>query len=165
MKNMFVGMAILLFSTSLILADHVNVPASAFTGRDSFVLYTRSTYGEYVYITSGGSGYLTAPVILPDGVKIKNIRLHFVDNTNSGYIQVHLARLNHFTGSSDNVFSVSTNPVTSSPSIQWGVDSTASPANSYRMVQNGQVTWNVSAYFSLAGSNLRIYSVQIEYTR
>ncbi len=164
MRKIIIGIVILLASTSLILAEHVNVPASAFTGRDSFVPYTRSTYGEYVYITSGGSGHLTAPVILPDGVKIKNIRLHFIDNTNSGYIQVHLARLNHFNGSSNNVFSVTTNGVTSSPSVQWAVDSSASPANSYRMVQNGQVTWNIYAYFSFSSSDLRLYSIQVEYT-
>ena len=163
MRKMFIGTVIILFSTSFILAEYVNVPASAFTGRDSSVPYTRSTYGEYVYITSGGSGYLTAPVILPDGVIIKHVRLNFIDNTDSGYVQVHLVRLNHFNGSSANVFSITTEGSTSSSSVQWALDFTASPADSFRKVQNGQVTWNIYAHFSSSSSDLRIYSVQIQY--
>jgi len=164
MKKVFLGILILLFSSSFILAYHVNVAASAFTGGMSTIPYARTNYGEYIYIPSGSTGYLTAPVILPEGAKIKNIRLHFIDNTDSGYIEVHLTRLNHFTGTTLNVFSVTTDGLTSSSSVQWVVDSTASPANSYRQVQNGQVTWNLYAYFSATGSDLRIYSVQIEFT-
>jgi hypothetical protein len=150
---------------SVLSSDKVmtNVAASAFTGINSTVAYTRTGYSEYVFLTSGDSGHLTAPVTLPDGAKIKNIRLNFLDNTDSGHIQVHLVRLNHFTGSTTNVFSVTTDGLTSSSSVQWVVDSSASPANSYRQVQNGQVTWHIYAHFSATGSDLRIYSVQIEY--
>jgi hypothetical protein len=164
MKKVFLGILILLISSSFVLAYHVNVAASAFTGGMSTIPYSRTNYGEYIYIPSGSDGYLTAPVILPEGAKIKNIRLHFIDNTDSGHILVHLVRLNHFNGSTTNVFSVTTDGLTSSPSVQWVVDSSASPASSYRLVQNGQVTWNLYAYFSTTGSDLRIYSVQIEFT-
>jgi hypothetical protein len=163
MRKTFLGIVILLILTPLITADYVNVPASAFTGKDSSVPYTRPTYGECVYITSGGSGYLTAPVILPDGVIIKYVRLNFIDNTDSGFILVHLVRLNHFNGISANVFSVTTENSASSPSMQWVVDNTASPTSAYRKVRNGQVTWNISAYLSSSSPDLRIYSVQIEY--
>jgi hypothetical protein len=164
MKKVFLGILILLFSSSFALAYHVNVAASAFTGRDSTIPYTRSTYGEYIYIPSGSTGYLTAPVILPEGAKVKYIRLHFIDNNDSGYIELHLNRLNHFNGASQNVFSVTSDGLPSNSSIRWVVDSSASPANSYRQVQNGQVTWNLYAYFSATGSDLRIYSVQIDFT-
>jgi hypothetical protein len=163
MKKVFLGISILLFLSSFTLAYHVNVAASAFTGINSTIPYERSTYGEYIYIPSGSSGYLTAPVILPDGAKIKNIRLSFVDNTDSGHILVHLVRLNHFNGDILNVFSVTTEGFTSLPSVQWVVDSTTS-SNAKRQIQNGQVTWNIYAYFSATGSDLRIYSVQIEFT-
>jgi hypothetical protein len=149
---------------SVLSSDKVmtNVAASAFTGLNSTVAYTRTGYSEYVFVTSGATGQLTAPVTLPDGAKIKNIRLNFADNTDSGHIQVQLMRLNNFTGGITDVFSVTTEGLTSSSSVQWVVDSTASPANSYRQVQNGQVTWHIYAYFSATGSDLRIYSVQIE---
>jgi hypothetical protein len=152
MKKVFLGILILLISSSFVLAYHVNVAASAFTGGMSTIPYSRTNYGEYIYIPSGSDGYLTAPVILPEGA------------TDSGHILVHLVRLNHFNGSTTNVFSVTTDGLTSSPSVQWVVDSSASPASSYRLVQNGQVTWNLYAYFSTTGSDLRIYSVQIEFT-
>jgi subtilisin family serine protease len=151
------------FSVQTADSEVTNVPASAFTGIDSSAAYMRSENGEYVFIASGDSGYLTAPVILPDGAKIKNIRLNFMDNSDSGHIQIQLMRLNNFTGGASTVFSVTTDGLTSSPSVQWVVDSSAFPENSYRQVQNGQLTWNIYAYFSSTGPDLCLYSVQIEY--
>jgi hypothetical protein len=86
-----------------------------------------------------------------------------VDNSDTGHITAYLVRVNHFNGDYSLLFSASSNGATSSPDIQWFVDSTCFPA-SHRQVQNGPVTWNLCLLFTEAATDLDVYSVQIEYT-
>ncbi len=162
MKKAFLGILVLLFLASLIMADHVSISASSFNGHYQGEGYTRESYGTYIAKTIS-SGYLHAQVFLPDGCVVRNIRLNCVDNSNSGHIIARLVRVNHFTGINSLLFTASTEGAASSPNMQWFVDSTCSPA-SYRLVQNGAVTWNLNLLFSEADTVLRVYSVQIEYT-
>ena len=162
MKKAFLGILILLFSVSLVMADHVSISASAFSGHYQGEGYSRDSYGRYIGKTIS-PGYLQAQVSLPDGCKIKKIRLNCVDNTDNGFITATLVRMNHFTGDYSNLFSVTTLGATSSSNMQWFVDSTCSPP-AHRQVQNGPVTWNLYLFFTEAGTDLWVYSVQIEYT-
>jgi hypothetical protein len=162
MKKTFLGILILFFLASFIMADHVSISASAFTGHSHSTGYSRDSYGRYIAKTIF-SGYLHAQVTLPDGCVIKNIRLNCVDNSDNGHILVNLVRVNHFTADYSLLFTASSDGATSSPNIQWFVDSTCSP-NSYRQVINGAVTWHLCLLFTEADTELHVYSVQIEYT-
>ena len=162
MKKAFLGILTLIFSVSFVMADHVSISASAFSGHSQATGYSRDSYGRYIRKTIS-SGYLHAQVSLPDGCKIKKIRLNCVDDSDTGFVTVNLVRMNHFTGSYSQLFAASSSGATSSPNMQWFVDSTCSPP-AHRQVQNGPVTWNLYLFFTEADTDLLVYSVQIEYT-
>ncbi len=161
MKRLVLGILVLLFLSALAMADHVSISGSAFTGHYAGDGYSRDSYGRYISKTIS-SGYLQAPVFLPDGCIIKNIRLNCIDDSDTGYVSAYLFRTNHFNSSYSLLFSVTSNGAASSPDMQWFVDSTCSPA-SYRQVNNGSVTWDLCLLFSEADTEIHVYSVQIEY--
>jgi hypothetical protein len=161
MKRMVLGILVLLFLSALAMADHVSISASAFTAHSSGEGYSRDSYGRYISKTIS-SGFLHAPVFLPDGCIIKNIRLNCIDNSDTGYVSAYLFRTNHFNGTYTLLFSASSSGAASSPDMQWFVDSTCSPA-SYRQVRNGSLTWHLCLAFTEADTDIKAYSVQIEY--
>lgn len=161
LKVLSIGTLAIFVTAMLAYAGHVNVPASAFRSQNedaSVILYG---YRGAVYYASGQSGYLVAPVNLPDGVYIKNIRAVYYDNDASYNLTVHLVRQNVFLDDHTHLFSVSSSGA--SASVQSGVDSTHSTSASDRLVQNGPVQWYIEANFPYGTSNLRLHHVSIEY--
>ena len=137
-------------------ADFVHVPASEFNITPSDGMYMG---GQMVY-KAGTIGYLTAPVLLPDGAVIKNIRVFYYDN-DAEYLQVSLVRRNQFTDDMVSLFQVQTQGATSG--FRSSVDSTCSPAPSYRKVYNNTCQYYMRAYFGTTGSSLILYGISIEY--
>jgi hypothetical protein len=166
MRTGLFGFGVLVFMVFFLLsplvADHVNVPASAFkSGSSSFDALWNPLGGDYVYLGGTGSSTLCAPVFLPDGVMIKNMRVVYYDNDSGDDLHVELHRQNVFVpGTTLVVFEFSSSGATNA--VQYAVDSTT-PVPAKRKVQNGPVTWFIKAHFGDAGPSLRLYSVQIEY--
>ena len=139
-------------------ADFVNVPFSSFHQGDAgFRHYTLAS--GYVF-SPNNSVTLFAPVHLPDGVVIKNIRLSYLDNDGAFNIELSLKRMNMFSGELNTMFSTSSSGA--SGSMRTVVDSSCSPAASYRKVYN-----NACQYFLQVSlrtpSTQQIYAVTIEY--
>jgi hypothetical protein len=150
-----------LFLMSPLAADHVNVPATAFASGSSTFDALWPIAADYIYLGGTGNGSLYAPVYLPDGVIIKNMRVVYWDGDVDHDLKVELKRQNVFTpGSTDVVFDFLSSGDTSA--VQYGIDSTT-PINAYRKVQNGPVTWYIIVHFGEATTSLRVYSIQIEY--
>jgi len=114
---------------------------------------------EYVYKDTE-MGNLYAPVHLPDGCVIMNIRLVYFDTDADDDVDCHLIRRNKFSGATQPLFSTSSSGfLAGSRSI---VDSSCVPASN-RLVNNGACTYFINLYFSDWGTDLRVYSVTIEY--
>jgi len=140
-------------------AEFVNVSPAAFTSLDGTAGAANGIFGQYV-IKSGSAGWLYAPVNLPDGVVIKNIRVHYYDNA-AADLGVNFVRVNHFIPDYNTVFYVESSGA--STSHQWKTDSTHDTVAAHRLVSNGACTYFIVAVMPAASSDLRIYSVQIEY--
>lgn len=150
------GIVFGLSGAAIAYGDFVHVPASEFNITPSDGMFMG---GQMVYKT-GTLGYLTAPVHLPDGAVIKNIRVFYYDNS-SYYMQVNLVRRNQFTDEMTSLFTVQTSGALDE--YRSIVDSTCSPAPSYRKVYNNTCQYYMRAYFDTTGSNLILYGISIEY--
>jgi len=139
-----------------VLADFIHIPASEFNVSPSDGMFMG---GQFVYKTDT-IGYLTAPVHLPDGAIIKNIRVFYYDNHVSS-IQVSLYRRNQYTDDFTQLFYLQTAEAINSD--RFAVDSTCSPAPSYRKVYNNACQYYLRVYFGATGNDLKIYGVAIEY--
>jgi hypothetical protein len=161
-KVLGIGVLVLLFFTTSLMADFVNVPASAFKGWSNTIDYSCViSIGNYFYFYSpdGDDGYL-AEVHLPDGVKMKNMRLLYYDNDGSNNMECTLYRHNMFAPDCTAVFSVTSTGAETT--IRSAVDSTTSP-NSNRVVYNNVCTYTIRILLNSTGSNMRLYGVTIEY--
>ena len=151
-----------LLSSSYLMADFVNVPAAAFQSVEDSGIRVSS---RHAYIALGSTEQtLYAPVYLPDGAIIKNIRVQYMDNDAANDMTVELVQANTYLGT----FSILLTETSSgaSASVQSMVDSDCSPnAPSKRLVINSVLTWCIRVAVSAAGpgDTLRIYGVVIEY--
>jgi hypothetical protein len=160
MKKMIrIGALIFLFvfSASFVMADWVTVPAAAFRG-DKETTDFDINVGEV--LKTATNGYLYAPVNLPNGAIIKNMRLLYIDNSASYNVTAILYRTNLFTGINTSLFSVVTSGA--STSRQYLVDSTTTYASD-RKVYTNVLQYNIQLYFSGGDSLIRVIGITIEY--
>lgn len=148
---------LLVFSASIAMADWVNIPAAAFRGDTEGEDFDID--GNWVLKTTT-AGYLYAPINLPNGVVIKNIRVFVYDNSASYDVTARVWVTNMFTGIGKELFSVSTSG--SSTSVQALVDSTT-PIAADRKVYNNVLQYCLQLNFSGGDSNIRVYGVTVEY--
>jgi hypothetical protein len=163
-KVLGIGVLVLLFSATSLTADFVNIPASAFKGWSNTIDYNCViSPGSYFYFYSpdGDDGFL-AEVHLPDGVKMKNMRLLYYDNDAVNDMECTLWRHNMFLPDCTAVFQV-TSSGASTTSVRSAVDSSTSP-NSNRVVYNNVCTYTIRILMNSSGMNsIRLYGVTIEY--
>jgi hypothetical protein len=162
-KVLGIGIMVLLFSTTFLMADFVNVPPSAFKGWSNTAEYsTLISPGNYFYLYAPSAATaMLAEVHLPDGVKIKNIRLLYYDNDATNDVECVLWRHNMFAPTMDDIFTVLSSGA-SSTQVRSGVDSTTFP-NSHRVVYNNVCNYTIRLFFPAGGTALRVYGVTIEY--
>lgn len=163
MKKSLLGIGIvlvMLFCANTLLADFVCVPAAAFKGwsdAEDYSIY----YGTGIYLRkTTTSGPVYADLLLPDGVVIKSIRLLCVDDGTSS-LEASILRTNLFNGDLDTIFSVTSSSDT--PAITSFVDSSCSPAASYRKVYNNACSYSVRVDFGSFGTEYKLYGVTVEY--
>lgn len=157
--RVFLCLAGFLAAAPGLFADFVNVPPAAFTTLDGTSNVSGGAFAQYAY-KSPPTGWLYAPVNLPDGVVIKNIRVHYYDNAVAD-LGVIFVRVNHFIPDFSQVFYVESSGA--STNHQWKTDSTHNTVAAHRLVNNGVCTYFIVAVMPEASSDMRIYSVQIEY--
>lgn len=156
LRQIAIGILAAFLSSGLLFGDKINIPPASFHPPNNVDYRTLGNDGEYVY----GSVYLYAPVHLPDGVILKNMKAMVVDGSNLGWIDVYLYRVNMYTKAQESIFGVGTWAYTSSSDIHALVDSTVSPANR-RLVNNGVCQYYIM--FIGGDSTLRLHGVAIEY--
>jgi hypothetical protein len=160
MKKMIrIGASIflLVFSASLAMADWVNVPAAAFKAdKESEDFDINAGYVQ----KPTTDGYLYAPVNLPNGAVIKNIRLLYMDNSASYDVTAILIRANMYNNTTMALFQVSTSGA--SGTYQSLVDSTT-PVAANRKVYNNVLQYAVQLYFSGGDDLILVMGVTIEY--
>lgn len=147
---------------SFVFADYITITPAAFDDNDDDANAKDSDlYGTYFYDT-GGVWFL-APVHLPDGVILRNMRLHYLDNNSGNLMDIfcNFIRINKYTGGRDYIFQTSTGGSTSS-SIRSIVDNTC-PTAAWRQVRNNSCNYYILLGFGAAGTSLRVYGVTIEY--
>jgi hypothetical protein len=163
MKRKVLGMMIVLtFFGSLAHADFVNIPPSEFRSwnDDSNQLFMApSGWAEYC-LKDTTTGAIVAPVHLPNGAIIKNMRVMYIDNDGTHNIQAILRRVNMYTGNGVHIFDITSSGL--SPSIRTMIDSSA-PSGAIRLVSNSVLQYYVMIYFTAPSADLRLYGVVIEY--
>jgi len=135
--------------------DKINIPPCAFHPASD--LDSRYLMNDAEYIT--GSSALYAPVCLPDGAIIKNMKAMVVD-ASLGWLDIVLYRVNMYTKAQEMIFWVGTHYSPDSSDIRPLIASSVSPP-SLRLVNNGACQYYIW-YFS-GGSNLRLHGITIEY--
>jgi hypothetical protein len=163
MKKWVLGFLGCLFLLSVAQAGIVNVPLNCIRSwnDDSNQLAFICTGPTAVYLYKDTSAdNLYAPVYLPDGAIIKNIRVMYMDNDASGDVYAILFRSNMYTGTRDTLLQVQSSGASSA--IQNMVGSTCTPP-SLRLVNNAACQYFLRLYFTSFGTDLRIYGVAIEY--
>ena len=155
------GVVILvLFCANTLLADFVCVPAAAFKGwneEEDFNIW----YGQGIYLSKDSTnGPVYAELDLPDGAIIKSMRILYIDNSTSS-MEARLMRTNLFNGDMDILFSATSTG--ESTSMGSAVDSSCSPASSYRKVYNNACSYCIRVYFNDFGTDLKLFGVTVEY--
>jgi hypothetical protein len=157
-KKLMVFFACFLLLSSLALADFVTISPIQFDDDDDDANSQNcSLWGQYVY--DSGGVWLLAPVQLPHGAVVKNMRVFFVDNVAQD-MWINFYRVNKFTGAQEYIFQVSTSGADAS--IRTVVDSTCTPA-ALRGVLNNTCNYYVAVGFNAATSALRLYGITIEF--
>ena len=141
-------------------AQRISIPPGAFRSfSDAQYDLTIEGWGTSVVKNTIISS-LIAPVFLPDGAIIKNIRVMYLDNTVT-FMQVWLCRVNMFTELKEDIFDVTSSG--QSASIRSMVDSSC-PIPAWRLVNNGACQYFVRVHFdSCDTSVLKLYGISIEY--
>lgn len=147
--------SVLLIMGSIVRGEKINIPPCAFHPANDVEARYLMNDGEYVT----GSSALFAPVDLPDGAIIKNMKAMVVD-ASLGWLDIVLYRINMYTKAKEMIFWVGTHYSPDSSDIRSLIDSSVSPA-SLRLVNNGACQYYLW-YFS-GGSNLRLHGITIEY--
>jgi hypothetical protein len=146
-------------------ADHYTISADDFKPGDGSSDMFLGVWGEYVR-RDLETGWLFAPVHLPSGAVVKNMRVVYYDNDASNNMKVYFSFFNHFTVNPAvlnqiDIFQFSTAGADSA--VRIAVDSTHQRKAADRLIRNNTCTYFVSVDFNAASDNLRLYSIQIEY--
>jgi hypothetical protein len=163
MKKMAVGILLIgAFLCSLAWADFVNVPPSEFRSwnDDADQLKMAPSGWADFCLKDTVQGAIVAPVHVPNGAIIKNIRVMYIDNDATYSIRVVLTRVNMYNGNTADIFDITSSGA--SVSIRTMIDSSAIPA-SLRLVSNAVCQYYVLAYFSDPSEQLRLYGIVVEY--
>lgn len=157
-KKLLVCFACFFLLASVAMADFVTVTPVAFNDDDDEAgARNCSIWGEYV--SDSGGVWLLAPVNLPHGAVVKNMRVHYLDNA-ANDIWINFYRVNKWTGVQEYIFQVTTTGAENT--IRSVVDSTCTPA-ARRMIYNNSCNYIVAIGFNTAGTAQRIYGITIEY--
>jgi hypothetical protein len=161
-KKLLVFLGCFLLVTGFLMADFVTVTPAAFDD-DNDDPNTRNTDMWGTYLTNTAGAWFLAPVHLPDGVTLLNIRLHYLDSNAGANIDIYcnLIRVNKYTGGRDYLFQTNTSGPASG-SIRSVVDNTC-PTPAWRLVRNNACNYYILIGFNTTGSSLRVYGVTIEY--
>jgi hypothetical protein len=146
-------------------ADHYTVSANDFTTGDGTSNMFIGYWGEFVRRNST-AGYLFAPVHLPSGAIVKNMRIMYVDNDAANDMVIYLGFFNHFTinpaaQNKIDIFQYITNG--SSSNVRIAVKSAHQRMAADRVIRNNTCTYFIQVNFTAASDLQRIYSIQIEY--
>jgi len=157
-KKWMVFFACFFLLTGLALADFVTISAIEFNDDDDDS-NTRNCdiWGEYIY-DAGGVWHL-APVHLPHGAIVRNMRVNFYDN-HAQDIWINFYRINKFTGVQEYIFQIPTSGAVAG--IRSIVDNTCTPP-ALRGVVNSACDYFVAIGFNAQSSALRIHSVTFEF--
>lgn len=168
MKRTLILLCVVFFLGGLpnaVRADHYTISPDDFRPGDGTPDMFLGKWGEYVRRDSD-SGWLFAPVHLPSGAVVKNMRVVYYDNDASNNINFFFSFFNHFTVdpaglNQIDIFQFSTAGASSAARI--AVDSTHQRKAADRLIKNNTCTYFVSADFTAVSDDLRLYSIQIEY--
>ena len=152
--------AVLLMTAPALQADFTTVSPGEFHRAEGNYEVVQGSGFMYVRATFT-SGSLWAGVNLPDEAVIKNVRMTCYDNNNLLNLGFKLFRVNIFTGDWDEIFGLTTGFL--STDIRVLVDSTCSPAPSYRKVYNNALNYYIRIDFDGPSADLRVYGITIEY--
>jgi hypothetical protein len=159
MKKVSIVLIFLFLLTGIARADKITLGPADFvddTGAANALDMTNRAY----LIKTTAWGYLYAPVHLPDGAIIKSVTVVYYDN-DSDSIYWYMGRANKYDGTVDYLFTDYTPGAVDS--IRTSVDSSCSPAASYRKVYNGPCHYWVELRFYSVTTDLRVYGVIIDY--
>jgi hypothetical protein len=118
--------------------------------------------GAYIFRQYGAvETYFFTQVQLPHGVRIKYLRLHYLDNDPVYGIDCRLIRVNKYTGESVVVYQVGT--AGALPVLQFATDFSASPLPSYSLTNTDACHYIIQVYFGGSGANLRVYGVTVTF--
>lgn len=140
-------------------ADKITLGPSDFmddAGAADALDITNDTY----LLKTTASGYLIAPIHLPEGAIIRSVRVVYYDNDTDA-IYWYVGRANKYTGDKDYLFTAYTDGAVDA--IRSSVDSSCQPAASYRKVYNGSCHYWVELRFYSVTSDLRVYGVVIDF--
>ena len=143
--------------TGPVFADFIHVPGAAFTGDSA---QERVNRGYYLHPLDS-IGNLYAPVELPHGAIIKNVRIFYRDNHATGNLVVSLYRRNLYNSDFHELFHLETSGTSMTDQVQ--VDSSVNPAPAYRKVYNNACQYYLQAFFSGYSTSLKLYGVTIEF--
>lgn len=162
--GIFIAVSLMALAAGPLSADTYTIgPADLRIPPGTTATFAAGSHGEYVYKTSSETGSLIAPVHLPSGAIIKNIRLIFYDNNSSPSAQIlcWLLRVNKFTGDYYVIFNLET--MGTEDAIRSIVDSTC-PVPAKRLVNNGAVNYGLTITFLAdCDINCRVYGATITY--
>jgi len=159
MKNAFMVLICLFLLTAIAQADKITLGPADFVD-DMGAANAYDITSDAYLIKTTAAGNLYAPVHLPDGAVIRSVTLVYYDN-DAGSIYWYMGRCNKYTGVTDYLFTDYTPGA--STAIRSSVDSSCSPAASYRKVYNGACHYWFELRFYVVSANLRAFGVVIDY--
>jgi hypothetical protein len=144
------------------------IPPSAFMSQD-VNWKIGGSYGGYTYLESTGSGAVAyAPVNLPDGVTLTDMRCYYYDNHPLAGLIIKaelMARSHtHHTGSILGTLDITTSLPGTNTSVQYADTTSVSGHNVSSSSYMYRIRLSFSPSGSLTGSTMRFYGCRISYT-
>jgi len=152
---------LVLSSNGLAQSYELSFSANGFTGRSESEDYFNN-YGTIHKNTT--VGWLICQVNFPasaEGMNVSRLSVSFVDNTNTGQLQVQLIKVDRWTGSAFTVADVSSGVSQASASIRFM--NQPKSQMSATGITNNRWAWAIWANFGDSGSKLGLHSVTIRY--
>ena len=160
-----IGFLLLAFSSDgLAQTYELSFSGTAFTGRSETEDYFKN-YGEILKLSS--IGWLVCPVNFPasaGGMNVSRFSVTFLDNTNTGRLQVQLVKIDRWTGNGFIVADVESGTSQASASVSF-----MNQPRSLMLgtgIDNNRWAWAIWAYFAETGGGggvLKLHSVTIRY--
>lgn len=135
------------------------IPGCTFVPESSTTVYEGD--GEGGVAVTGGSLFMHAPVLLPDGARVSGIAIYFYDNHNPGVVTAYLVRNNDTAPGSSTVLAAAHSPTgTAGYDREYG-----SVGPTPIAIDNGRYNYQIEAQWGLGSSALRLMMVQVSYTK